>query len=197
MKRALFKNLALFLLSLMLLFPLSACRQEENGPADYLLSSGSEQTVIGQTFDHAIIIAGSEGQITFADCVFRGNVILKGGLGAKVLLQNDCLFENGAECVLKSTVTEASYASDLPKFLFYCQAPNVKVEQSGAVIAAAEDPISFNGAVFPIEQAEQFWDEAADETSPYTGQEATIHAVSRWTENGEPTILHTAVRTAK
>lgn len=195
MKRAFIGSL-LLLLSLMLLLPLSACRQEENAPADYLLSSENAQTVTGQTFDHAVIIAGSDGFITFTDCVFQGSVILKGGLGARVLLY-DCRFENGAACILRSSVTEATFASVLPEFVFFCEAPNVTVDQSGAVKAPANSPISFNGAVFPIEQSEQFLHEGTGETFPYTGQEATMHAVSRWTENGEPTILHTAILAAE
>ena len=53
--------------------------------------------------------------------------------------------------------------------------------------------IEFNGEKYPIENAEFFNIDSTDEIVPFTGQEANMHNVAKWAENGEEVNFHLAI----
>ena len=117
----------------------------------------------------------------------------KGGEGARVIIAEDCKFAEDSECVIESSLKEATLETDLPKFLIFCEAPSVSCKNSGAVLTLSENEIEFNGEKYLIENAEYFNIDATDEIVPFSGQEANMHNVAKWTENGEEINFHLAI----
>ena len=191
MKNGLSCKFLLFALAVMMLFALSSCGKSE--AVEYDITGKSDFSVADTTFDTDVVITGEGGSVTFVDCVFNGNIINKGGEGARVLLAEDCNFAEDAECVIESSLKEATLETDLPKFLIFCEAPSVSCKNSGAVLALAENEIVFNGKTYPIENAEFFNIDTTDEIVPFAGQEANFHNVAKWTENGEEVNFHLAI----
>ena len=178
-------------LAVVLLLALSSCGKAE--AVEYDLTGKSDFTVTDTTFDGDVVITGEGGAISFANCVFNGNILHKGGEGARVIMTGDCRFGEGSECVIESALTEATMETDLPKILFFCEIPAITCKNSGGVLAFAQYEIEFNGEKYPIENAELFNIDATGEIVPYTGQEANMHNVAKWTENGEEVNLHLAI----
>ena len=96
-----------------------------------------------------------------------------------------CKFAADTECVIESSLKEATLETDLPKFLIFGEAPSVSCKNAGAVLTFSENVIEFNGEKYSIENAELFNIDSTEEIVPYTGQEANMHNVAKWTENGE------------
>jgi len=191
MKNRLFGKLLFLTLVVIMLFVLSSCGKNE--AVEYDITGKSDFSVADTTFDGDVVITGEGGSVTFVNCVFNGNIINKGGEGARVLLAEDCKFAEDSECIIESSVKEATMETDLPKFLVFCEAPSVSCINSGAVVTLSENEIEFNGEKYPVENAELFNIDATGEIIPYSGQEANMHNVAKWTENGEEINLHLAI----
>jgi len=191
MKNGSFRKLLFLALAVIMVFALSACGKNE--AVEYDITGKSDFSVADTTFDGDVVITGKGGIIVFTNCVFNGNIINKGEEGARVILMEDCKFAENSECVIESSVKEATMETDLPKFLVFCEVPPVSCENSGAVVTLSENEIEFNGEKYPIENAELFNDETTGEIVPYTGQEAIMHNVAKWIENGEEVNLHLAI----
>lgn len=191
MKNSLFGKVLFLALAVVMLFALSACGK--TAAVEYDITGKSDFTVADTTFDGDVVITGEGGAIVFTNCVFNGDLINKGGEGARVLLMDDCKFAEGAACVIESSLKEATLETDLPKILFFCEAPSVSCKNSGAILALADAVVDFNGEKYPIENAEFFNDETTGEIVSYSGQEANFHNVAKWTENGEEILFHMAI----
>ena len=174
-----------------MLFALSSCGK--NDAVEYDITGKSDFSVADATFNGDIVITGEGGSVTFVNCVFNGNIINKGGEGARVILAEDCKFAEGAACVIESALKEATLETDLPKFLIFCEAPSVSCKNSGAVLTLSENEIEFNGEKYAIENAEFYNIDTTGEIVPYSGQEANLHNVAKWTENGEEVNFHLAI----
>ena len=191
MKNGLFGKLPFLALAVIMLFALSSCGKNE--AVEYDITGKSDFSVADTTFDGDVDITGEGGSVTFVNCVFNGNIINKGGEGARVILAEDCKFAEDSECAIESSLKEATMETDLPKFLIFCEAPSVSCKNSGAVLTLAENEIEFNGEKYPVENAELFNNDATGEIVPFTGQEVNFHNVAKWTENGEEIHLHLAI----
>lgn len=192
MKNGLYKkSLFLALAVIMLLFTLSSCGK--NNAVEYNITGKSDFAVSDATFDGDVVITGEGGSVTFVNCVFNGNIINKGGEGSRVIFAENCIFAEGSECVIESSLKEATLETDLPKFLVFCEAPSVSCKNCGAVLTLAENDIEFNGKKYPIENAEFFNIDGTNEIVPFSGQEVNFHNVAKWTENGEEINLHLAI----
>ena len=191
MKNRLLGKLLSLALAVIMLFALSSCGK--NGAAEYDITGKSDFTVADTTFSGDVVITGESGSVTFVNCVFNGNIVHKGGEGARVVLTEDCKFAEKSVCVIESSLKEATLETDLPKFLIFCEAPAVSCKNSGAVLTLAENEIEFNGEKYPIEAAELFNIDATGEIVPFSGQEANFHNVAKWTENGEEVHFHLAI----
>lgn len=191
MKNGLFGKLLFLALAVIMLFALSSCGKNE--AVEYDITGKSDFSVADTTFDGDVVITGEGGAVTFANCVFNGNIVNKGGEGARVIFAEDCKFAEDSECVIDSSLKEATLETDLPKFLIFCEAPSVSCKNSGAVLTLSENEIEFNGEKYPIENAELFNNDATGEIVPFSGQEVNLHNVAKWTENGEEINLHLAI----
>jgi predicted small lipoprotein YifL len=211
-------NSALAGLLLLLVLSLAACGakeppQPETAPAEgpgadqagrtqadvfaYDLSGEEMAVVENLIFQEDVTISGEHGRIAFQNCLFQGSLIHRGGEGARVFLDEDCAFDDGAACLLEPVIQEATMDTDLPKFLIFCDMPEVTCETLGAVITSADQAIRLNGASCPISEAALFSNEQTGELGPYSGQEATAHNVAKWVENGEHVQMHIAVLAAE
>ena len=191
MKNGLLGKLLFLSLAVIMLFALSSCGKNE--AVEYDITGKSDFSVADTTFDGDVVIPGEGGSVTFVTCVFNGNIINKGGEGARVILAEDCKFAEDSECVIESSLKEATLETDLPKFLIFCEAPSVSCKNCGSVVTLSENEIEFNGEKYPIENAELFNNDATDEIVPFSGQEVNMHNVAKWTENGEEINLHLAI----
>ena len=191
MKNRLLKKALFLALTVMMLFAFSSCGEQE--AVEYDITGKSDFSVSDTTFHGDVAITGEGGSVTFVNCVFNGNIVNKGGEGARVIFTGDCQFAEDTECVIESPLKEATMETDLPKFLLFCEAPSISCKNSGAVVTLAENEIKFNGETYPIEHAELFNIDATSEIVPFTGQEANMHNVAKWTENGEEVNLHLAI----
>ena len=191
MKNGLLGKLLFLSLAVIMLFALSSCGKNE--AVKYDITGKSDFSVADTTFDGDVVITGEGGSVTFVNCVFSGNIINKGGEGARVILAEDCKFAENSKCVIESSLKEATLETDLPKFLIFCEAPSISCKNSGSVLTLSENEIEFNGKKYPIENAEFFNNDATDEIVPFSGQEANMHNVAKWTENGEEINLHLAI----
>jgi len=191
MKNGLLGKLLFLALAVTMLLALSSCGKNE--AVEYDITGKSDFSVADTTFDGDVVITGEGGSVAFVNCVFNGNIINKGGEGARVMLAEDCKFAEGSECVIESSVKEATLETDLPKFLIFCEAPSVSCKNSGAVVTLSEYVIEFNGEKYPVENAELFNIDATGEIVPFSGQEANMHNVAKWTENGEEIKFHLAI----
>lgn len=191
MKNRLVGRMLFLALSVMMLFTLSSCGKKE--AVEYDITGKSDLTVADTTFDGDIVITGAGGSIAFVNCVFNGDMINKGGEGARVIITEGCKFAEDSVCVIDSSVKEATVETDLPKFLIFGEAPSVSCKNSGAVLTLSENVIEFNGEKYPVENAEFFNIDSTDEIVPFTGQEANMHNVAKWTENGEEINFHLAI----
>ena len=191
MNNGLFGKLLFLALAVIMLFALSSCGKNE--AVEYDITGKSDFSVADTTFDGDVVITGESGSVTFVNCVFNGNIINKGGEGARAILAEDCKFAEDSECVIESSLIEATLETDLPKFLIFCEAPSVSCKNCGSVLTLSENVIVFNGEKYPIENAEFFNNDATDEIVPFSGQEVNFHNVAKWTENGEEINLHLAI----
>jgi len=191
MKNRSFGKMLSLVLAVTMLFALSSCGKSK--PTEYDITGKSDLSVTDTTFDGDVIITGEGGIISFVNCVFNGNIVNKGGEGARVFLLEGCEFADDSVCVIESSLEEATFESDLPKFLVFCEAAPISCENAGAVITFPENEIEFNGKKYPIENAELFNDETTGEIVPFSGQDASLHNVAKWTENGEEILLHLAI----
>ena len=191
MKNGFFGKFLLLTLVLSMLFVLSACGKTD--AVEYDITGKSDFSVTDTTFNGDVVISGEGGSVTFANCVFNGNVVNKGGEGARVIFVEGCKFAEDSECVIDSSLKEATLETDLPKFIIFGDAPSISCQNSGAVLTFAENVIEFNGQKYPIENAELFNVDATDEIVPFSGQEANLHNVAKWFENGEEVNLHLAI----
>jgi len=191
MKNGLFRKLLFLAFAVIILIALSSCGKKE--AVEYDITGKSDFSVTDTTFNGDVVIKGEGGSVTFVNCVFNGNIINKGGEGARVIFVEGCKFSENSECVIESSLKEATLETDLPKFLIFCEAPSVSCKNCGAVLTLSENEIEFNGEKYPIENAEYFNIDATDEIVPFSGQEANMHNVAKWTENGEEINFHLAI----
>lgn len=203
MKNVFLKKALLICLALVLSLCLVACGSTAPAASSGKASettydlSGKEENVDGMTFDGDVIVTGENGRLTFTNCTFNAKVINKGGEGAKVFVWADCTFAKGAECILDSTLKEATGDTDLPKFMIFCDYPGVTCKGAGAVVMPGNLAAKVNGAEYPIDTAEYFVDETTGEFVPYSGQEANMHNFAMWEENGEAVQMHVALFVAE
>ena len=191
MKNGMLRKMLFLALAAVMLLALSSCGN--NAAVEYDITGKTDFSVADTTFEGDVVVTGEGGSVTFVNCVFNGNIVNKGGEGARVILVDGCEFADGSECVIDSSVNEATMESDLPKFLFFGEAVPVSCKNAGAVLAFAEYDIEFNGEKHAVENAELFNVDATGEIVPYTGQDANMHNVAKWTENGEEVNLHLAI----
>jgi len=191
MKSGLYGKLLFLALAVIMLFTLSSCGKKE--AVEYDITGKSDFSVADTTFNGDVVITGEGGSVTFVNCVFNGNIINKGGEGARVILVEGCKFAEDTECVIESSLKEATLETDLPKFLIFCEAPSISCKNSGAVLTLSENEIEFNGEKYLIEDAEFYNNDATGEIVPFSGQEVNFHNVAKWTENGEEINLHLAI----
>lgn len=170
----------------------AAVETAEAEPASYDLS-GKDENIDGQTYDGDVIVTGENGMITFTNCTFNGNIINNGGEGAKVFVGADCSFGADTACILDTSLEEATMETDLPKFMIFCELPDIVCEKIGAVVAFADQVISVNGKEYPIDAADYYMNESTGEFVPYSGQEVNMQNIAMWTENGEEVQMHIAV----
>jgi len=131
MKNGLFGKILLLALAVIMLFALSSCGEKE--AVEYDITGKSDFSVADTTFDGDVVIKGEGGSVTFVNCIFNGNIINKGGEGARVILVEDCKFAEDSECIIESSLKEATLETDLPKFLIFCEAPSISCKNCGAV----------------------------------------------------------------
>lgn len=191
MKNRFFEKISILALAVILLFALSSCGK--TAATEYDITGKSDFSVADTSFDGDVVITGEGGSVTFVNCAFNGKLINKGGEGARVILVDGCKFAEGSECVIDSSLKEATLETDLPKFLLFCEAPPISCKNSGAVLTLSENEIEFNGKKYSIENAEYYNNDATGEILPFTGQEVNFHNVAKWTENGEEINLHLAI----
>ena len=191
MKNRAFGKVLSLVLAVSMLLALTSCGK--TAAVEYDITGKTDFTVADATFAGDVVLKGEGGSVTFVNCVFNGNIVNKGGEGARVILADGCKFAEDSQCVLESSVKEATLETDLPKFLIFCEAPSVSCKNSGAVLALSQSEIEFNGKKYPIENAEYFNIDSTNEIVPYSGQEANFHNVAKWTENGEDVIFHLAI----
>ena len=191
MKNRLLGKLLFLALAVIMIFSLSSCGKNE--AVEYDITGKSDFSVTDAIFDGDVLITGERGSVTFINCAFNGNIVNKGGEGARVIIAENCKFAENSECVIESALKEATLETDLPKFLIFCKAPAVSCKNSGAVLTLSENEIEFNGKKYPIENAELYNNDATGEILPFSGQEVNFHNVAKWTENGEEVNLHLAI----
>ena len=191
MKNGLLGKLLFLALAVIMIFSLSSCGKNE--AVEYDITGKSDFSVTDATFDGDVLITGERGSVTFINCAFNGNIVNKGGEGARAILADGCKFAEDSECIIESSLKEATMETDLPKFLIFCKAPAVSCKNSGAVLTLSENEIEFNGKKYPIENAELYNNDATGEIVPFSGQEVNFHNVAKWTENGEEVNLHLAI----
>ena len=191
MKNRLLGKLLFLALAVIMIFSLSSCGKNE--AVEYDITGKSDFSVTDAAFDGDVLITGERGSVTFINCAFNGNIVNKGGEGARVIIAENCKFAENSECVIESALKEATLETDLPKFLIFCKAPAVSCKNSGAVLTLSENEIEFNGKKYPIENAELYNNDATGEILPFSGQEVNFHNVAKWTENGEEVNLHLAI----
>lgn len=191
MKNGLFGKLRVLALATIMLLALTSCGKNE--AVEYDITGKSDFSVNDTTFNGDVVITGEGGSVTFVNCVFNGDIINKGGEGARVIVTEECQFAEDAECVIESSLKEATMETDLPKFLIFGEAPAVSCTNSGAVLTLAENEIEFNGEKYAVEDAELFNIDGTGEIVPFSGQEVNFHNVAKWTENGEKIQLHIAI----
>ena len=191
MKNGLFGKILLLALAVIMLFALSSCGEKE--AVEYDITGKSDFSVADTTFDGDVVIKGEGGSVTFVNCVFNGNIINKGGEGARVILVEDCKFAEDSECIIESSLKEATLETDLPKFLIFCEAPSISCKNCGAVVTLSENEIEFNGEKYLVENAELYNNDTTGEIVPFDGQEVNFHNVAKWIENGEEINLHLAI----
>ena len=191
MKIGLFEKLLFLALAVIMVFALSSCG--EKAAVEYDITGKTDFAVTDTTFAGDVVVTGEGGAVTFVNCEFNGNIINKGGEGARIIVTEDCKFAEDSVCVIESALKEATMETDLPKVLLFGEAPPVSCKNAGAVLAFAEYDIEFNGEKHPIENAELYNNDATGEIVPFSGQEVNMHNVAQWTENGEEVHLHLAI----
>ncbi|MCQ2415698.1 MAG: hypothetical protein MJ063_06620 [Lachnospiraceae bacterium] len=141
-------------------------------------------------YNEPVIVTGDNGQMAFDNCIFNADVINAAETGTRVIILENCEFRNGAKCVFKNSVKEATVDTDLPKFFGYMPIEVVCEDCAGISLAMGTWNIVFNGEIYKLEDSDVFIDNAHPETGPvpYTGQEANIHAVCQWFEKGRKII---------
>ena len=113
MKNGFLGKLLFLALAVIMLFVLSSCGKNE--AVEYDITGKSDFSVSDTTFHGDVVITGEGGSVTFVNCVFNGNVVNKGGEGARVILAEDCKFAEDSECIIESSLKEATMETDLPK----------------------------------------------------------------------------------
>ena len=191
MKNRFLEKLLSLTLMVVMLLSLASCGNSE--AVEYDITGKSDFSVTDTTFNGDVVIKGESGSVTFINCVFNGKIINKGSEGARVILAEGCKFAENSECVIDSSLKEATMETDLPKFLVFCKAPSVTCKNSGAILTLSENEIEFNGKKYSIENAELYNNDATGEITDFTGQEVNFHNVAKWTENGEEINIHIAI----
>ena len=135
MKNRSFGKVLFLALAVIMLFALSSCGKTE--AVEYDITGKSDFSVTDTTFNGDVVITGESGSVTFVNCVFNGNIINKGGEGARVILVEDCKFAEDSECIIESSLKEATLETDLPKFLIFCEAPSI----SAASLNPLDNPL--------------------------------------------------------
>lgn len=160
--------------------------------AEYELYIGENQETCQSNFIYRdpVTVTGDNGQVAFDNCIFYADVINAAETGTRVIILENCEFRNGAKCVFKNSVKEATVDTDLPKFFGYMPIEVVCEDCAGISLAMGTWNIVFNGEIYKLEDSDVFIDNAHPETGPvpYTGQEANIHAVCQWFEKGRKII---------
>ena len=157
--------------------------------------------VSGVMFSNEVAVYGDGSAVRFSGCTFNGDVINCGGVGTKVFVWNDCSFGENAQCRIENEIQEASTETDLPKFMIFCEQPEVFCGNAGAVVAPAGKSIRLNGVEYPVSSANQYLNEnSTDGIVPYNNQPADMHAdmhnVAMWKQGEEEvTIMHVAIWT--
>ncbi|MDO4809609.1 MAG: hypothetical protein Q4A04_06580 [Eubacteriales bacterium] len=141
-------------------------------------------------YNEPVIVTGDNGQMAFDNCIFNADVINAAEVGTRVIILENCEFRNGAKCVFRNHVKEATIDTSLPKFFGYMPIEVVCEDCSGISLAMGTWDIVFNGETYRLEDSQMFIDNMHPETGavPYTGQEANIHAVCQWFEKGKKII---------
>lgn len=204
------KKFLLIVLTVLLVFALFACgeaKQQDavnDGPDDsgrvkaevfdFDISGKEEIVVENQIFDSDVTVKGENGKVTFLNCVFNGNISNNGGEGAQVYIWEDCLFSDNSECFINSPLKEATIETNLPKFMVFCEMPDVSCENNGAVVSSSNVTIRLNGEEYPLSSAEYYLDESSGEIVEYDGQDASVHNVAMWMENNSSVFMHIAIK---
>ena len=160
--------------------------------AEYELYIGENQETCQSNFIYRepVTVTGDNGQVAFDNCIFYADVINAAETGTRVIILENCEFRNGAKCVFRNNVKEATIDTSFPKLFGYRPIEVVCEDCSGISLAMGTWDIVFNGETYKLEDSQMFIDNLHPETGavPYTGQEANIHAVCQWFEKGKKII---------
>lgn len=184
----------IFCFALLLGLMLCACavgEMEKVEAAQYHFELAPEETqyVENQIFLEPVTVSGDFGQIIFANCEFRADVINTADAYTRVMIMPDCKVEGSL--ILKNSVKEGTFEDPFPKFLIFESIPVICEDCMGAVVALGDFEVKWNEETYQIEDASLFLDNSKPENGmvPYEGQEANCFVVAQWWENGEKMTL--------
>lgn len=146
--------------------------------------------VSDQIFDGDVTVSGVGQMIYFQNCEFNGNVINCAPESTKVYIAYDCVFAEGAHCIINSGVREADLYYDTPKFIIE-RYVEVECTDLGGVIAVGDGEIVFNGEIYGMEglQLVQLADGSVVDYEEGMENNCSMHGVMRWWENGEEVFV--------
>ena len=182
------KGIAMLFAAIIMLAFCAMASAEDGGrtiaPYTFTLVDGEDQYYENLIFPGDVIISGTNAGIFFVNCAFEGNVINTGDAGNKVFLLDS---ELKGQCVFVNSVQETTIDAPFPKFIVNMPVEAVAEDCFGCVIAIPDVPLTFNGDVYTLADAQVFYDAANPEAGfiPYEGQEANVLTVCQWWENGE------------
>lgn len=147
-----------------------------------------EQVVENLVFEEDVTVGGENGQITFAGCEFKGDLILTANEGTRVILEDSSV---DGQCVFRNETKESTMEWSFPKFLVDSPVDIVCTDCIGSVIAFGDFEVTFNGESYAMKDATLYFDLNDPEAGfvPYTGQEASYFCVAQWWENEEKVLM--------
>lgn len=186
------KKCIALLMALLLACPCFACHAEDslrtNASYHYALQNDGGEYVENLIFNEDVIVSGENTQIIFSNCEFNGDIILTADEGTRVLLLGCDV--NGT-CVVRSSVREASFDYNNPKFLTDRPVSLVCEDCVGSLVTLGDFEVTFNGQAYSMADSQFFIVPGQTETTlvPYEGQTASYCVVAQWYENDQKTVM--------
>ena len=155
--------------------------------------------VNGVTFDEDVVITGTNGNITFTNCIFNGKLTNRGGEGAVARLI-ECSFGEDAECIIDANLNHPTFETAVTKFMIFGgEMPDVQCRGDGAVVALPDQTICLNGEEYPCSAADSYMVDEGPEYVDYDdalhGGLVSVHNVCIWDEDKgeEKKKIHVAI----